>query len=97
MTNPRAEQLHRELINQLAPGERLIWYGQPSGKRMKGLFGAWLFAVPWTLFACFFIYKWYTTAQMSAEFSLADLLPLSIPFLFVLTVLHTNNYIKANT
>jgi hypothetical protein len=83
ISTPKAVQLHRELSNQLMTGERLIWYGQPSGKRMRSLLGAWLFAIPWTLFALYFIFSWYQGAQASSKFSFLELLPLAIPMLFV--------------
>jgi hypothetical protein len=45
--------LEAELRRELATGERVLWSGQPLAKRLKGGFGIWLFAVPWTLFALF--------------------------------------------
>ena len=45
--------LEADLRRDLAPGERILWSGQPLAKRLKVGFGIWLFAVPWTLFALF--------------------------------------------
>lgn len=41
-----------ELRRELAAGERLLWTGTPDPRRMLIVLGMWIFAIPWTLFAC---------------------------------------------
>lgn len=50
---PLPQSLEADLRRELTSGERVLWRGQPLAKRLKGGFGIWLFAVPWTLFALF--------------------------------------------
>lgn len=57
---PMPQALEAELRRELATGERVLWSAQPLAKRLKGGFGIWLFAVPWTLFALF----WESMALM---------------------------------
>lgn len=47
------QAIEAELRRELASGERVLWSAQPLARRLKGGFGIWLFAVPWTLFALF--------------------------------------------
>lgn len=41
------------LRQELAAGERILWFAMPDPKRMKVVFWLWAFALPWTLFALF--------------------------------------------
>jgi hypothetical protein len=43
--------LDQALRGELTAGERLLWRAQPRASRLKGGFGIWLFAIPWTVFA----------------------------------------------
>jgi hypothetical protein len=47
--------LETELRRELTGGERVLWSAQPLARRLKAGFGIWLFAVPWTVFALFWI------------------------------------------
>lgn len=42
-----AQALRRELLT----GERVLWSASPRGGWLLGGFAAWLFAIPWTVFA----------------------------------------------
>lgn len=43
--------------NEIGSGEKLLWWGQPQSVRpILASFGIWLFAIPWTAFACFWVY-----------------------------------------
>ena len=56
---PLSRPLQVELDRELAPGERVLWAGQPSPKRYtRGSWGLVLFGIPWTAFAVF----WTTMA-----------------------------------
>lgn len=56
---PISRQLQAELERELAPGERVVWSGQPLPKRYtRGSWGMVLFGIPWTAFAVF----WTTMA-----------------------------------
>jgi hypothetical protein len=51
---PIPRQLQQELDRELAPGERVLWSGQPLPKRYtRGSWAAVLFGIPWTAFAVF--------------------------------------------
>ena len=50
---PEANRLEQQLRREMSPGEQLLWSAMPDPKRMKIIFGVWLFAVPWTAFALF--------------------------------------------
>jgi hypothetical protein len=45
--------LDQSLRRELVAGERLLWSAQPLARRLKGGFGIWVFAIPWTVFALF--------------------------------------------
>ena len=49
-------QLQQRLMAELRPGEMIAWAGQPRPGRfmMKG-FALWLFFVPWTAFALYWM------------------------------------------
>ena len=49
----RARQ--RALRGALLPGERILWQGRPGPGAARAAFLVWLFAVPWTAFALFWI------------------------------------------
>jgi hypothetical protein len=44
-------RLTNELRRELATGEQIIWSARPDPKRMRVVYWAWAFALPWTLFA----------------------------------------------
>ncbi|GIX05578.1 MAG: hypothetical protein KatS3mg114_1447 [Planctomycetaceae bacterium] len=47
-------ELQRQLDQELEPGERLLWAGQPLPRRlMRRSWGMALFGIPWTAFAVF--------------------------------------------
>ena len=48
---PLSFRLDHALRAELGAGERIIWSGRPDPKRMFFVMWAWLFAIPWTLFA----------------------------------------------
>lgn len=51
-----SEPLQQRLRSELQSDETLHWVGQPDpGKYMKSGFALWLFFVPWTAFALFWI------------------------------------------
>jgi hypothetical protein len=51
---PISGQLQVELERELAPGERVVWSGQPVPKRYtRGSWGLVLFGIPWTAFSVF--------------------------------------------
>lgn len=50
---PLPPHMDQALRRELTRGERLIWSAQPRGSRMKSALWAWVFALPWTLFALF--------------------------------------------
>ncbi len=57
--SPTSRQLQAELERELAPGERVVWSGQPLPQRYaRGSLGLVLFGIPWTAFAVF----WTTMA-----------------------------------
>jgi hypothetical protein len=42
--------------NEVGSGEKLLWWGQPESMRQVfASFSIWLFAIPWTAFACFWV------------------------------------------
>ncbi len=43
--------LEAALRAELSAGERLLWSARPNPMRMRFVFWAWLFAIPWTLFS----------------------------------------------
>lgn len=45
------QSLHRELVT----GERILWSAQPRAALLRSGLGIWLFAVPWTAFALFWV------------------------------------------
>lgn len=48
--------LQQRLLEELRPGERLVWVGQPvSSRHIKSGFKLWFFFVPWTAFALFWM------------------------------------------
>ena len=60
---PRAQPLMLALERELQPGERLLWSGEQLARINAGAFGIWLFAVPWTAFALF----WMAMAGIGAQ------------------------------
>jgi hypothetical protein len=46
-------RLDSALRRELVMGERLLWSAKPRGRKLKGGFAIWLFAIPWTAFALF--------------------------------------------
>jgi len=51
---PTSRTLQHELERELAPGERVVWSGQPIPSRYsRGSWGLVLFGIPWTAFAVF--------------------------------------------
>jgi hypothetical protein len=52
--SPISRQLQAELERESAPGERVVWSGQPVPKRYtRGSWGLVLFGIPWTAFSVF--------------------------------------------
>lgn len=50
------EHLQQRLRAELKPGESLAWVGQPNPNRlMKSGFMLWIFFIPWTAFALFWM------------------------------------------
>lgn len=49
-------KFQNKINGELKPGERIVWAGQPNPNRMMliGL-GTWLFFIPWTAFAVFWV------------------------------------------
>lgn len=54
---PKAVQATPQIINnEVSSGEKLLWWGQPEAMRqVLASFAIWLFAIPWTAFACFWV------------------------------------------
>jgi hypothetical protein len=48
---PESARLDAELRRELIAGERVVWSAQPDPKRMRAVFWAWAFAIPWTAFS----------------------------------------------
>jgi hypothetical protein len=56
----QTEESGAAIRNELQPGERLLWSGRPDPIRgMLPTFAIWLFAIPWTCFAVFWIVTAY--------------------------------------
>lgn len=50
------------VLNELASGEKLLWCNRPdAGRAARSTMGIFLFAIPWTAFAIF----WVTMATLS--------------------------------
>ena len=49
-------QAEKQLSRELESGEKLLWKGQPSPSRYaQATLPVFLFAIPWTIFACFWV------------------------------------------
>lgn len=80
-----ASRIENELRQQLAPDEKILWSAQPDPKRMKRVFAAWIFAIPWTGYAIFMTYKVITMFLIDSSKMRTDLLWAAlIPSMFVL-------------
>jgi len=56
----QTEESGAAIRSELQPGERLLWSGRPDPIRgMLPTFAIWLFAIPWTCFAVFWIASAY--------------------------------------
>ena len=56
LTTSLPEETAAVLKAELQPGERIIWVGQPIPSRIgRGTFAIFLFGIPWTAFAIFWI------------------------------------------
>ncbi len=82
--------LDASLRRELVTGERILWSAQPRAYRLKGGFGVWLFAVPWTLFALFWesmsLLPWMaeTKTPSAITWSFGIIMPIfGLPFIFV--------------
>lgn len=61
---PVSRPLQSELERELAPGERVVWSGQPlPGRYNRGSWALVLFGIPWTGFAVF----WTTMAFVGTQ------------------------------
>ncbi len=49
--SPEATRLSALITAELARGERILWQASPDPAKMRRGFVAWIFAIPWTLFA----------------------------------------------
>jgi len=48
---PALDPAVQRALRESTPGERILWAGQPEGRRMTMAFALWLFAIPWTAFS----------------------------------------------
>lgn len=78
------------LQRELLPGEVLRWSARPDHRRMVAVFGIWLFAVPWTMFALFWeamaLLPWLASSHTPAgiRLSFGVVMPLfGLPFIAV--------------
>lgn len=56
LPNQLPPHLQQRLQSELKPGETLLWSGQPNATRfMRSGFITWLFFIPWTAFALFWV------------------------------------------
>lgn len=71
---PIPPALKQALQSEFVAGEQLLWSAQPSGIKLKGGFGIWLFAIPWTLFSLFLevmtFLPWFASSKTPAGFQL---------------------------
>jgi hypothetical protein len=87
---PLPPALDQALRRELVTGERLLWQAQPLARKLRSGFGAWLFAIPWTVFALvwesFSILPWLDSSKtpdgMKWTFGIA--MPLfGLPFILI--------------
>lgn len=73
--------------NEVGSGEKLLWWGQPESMRqVLASFYIWIFAIPWTAFACLWVAmaSLGTTNTKSSMGPMAWVFPLfGLPFILV--------------
>lgn len=78
------ERLRDAAEGELEPGERVVWVGRPAAKFFTpAATGAFLFGIPWTAFACFWMAgaAGFKMPQFNQGF---DLFPLfGVPFVLI--------------
>ena len=56
LTRPISRELEDKIKHEMEPGERILWIEQPIPRYFNAMsIGAFLFAIPWTAFAIFWI------------------------------------------
>ena len=80
----------RRALDAALQGERLLWSGQPRGRRMWPLFVVWLFAVPWTAFSLFWesmaLLPWWASSKTPDDmrWTFGIVMPLfGLPFIVI--------------
>jgi hypothetical protein len=80
----------RRALDGAVQGERVLWTGQPQPKRLWPLFGIWLFAVPWTVFALFWesmaLMPWFASTKTPSDitWTFGIVMPIfGIPFIVI--------------
>ena len=78
-------KLQSKVNGEIKPGESIFWAGQPNpNRRMLAGFGLWLFFIPWTAFALFWMAMAGGLALIKGEGGAFDFFPLfGLPFILV--------------
>ncbi|HOL22189.1 MAG TPA: hypothetical protein PLQ41_04975 [bacterium] len=84
-TSPITLELESRVRQELSPGEKILWMGQPIPKFFNTTtIGPFIFGIPWTIFVFFWMFAALGFKKPDASRGIENFFPLlAIPFLIV--------------